>query len=224
MWRHRGHVITRCVFTGDYLVHTGRGADKVEVLRHPGAWGLKQTRADIDAIVDESEKEARAERIREEVARRREAEQAERERLWLRNVPSTQCRKCGAATCDATTEAGQRMALDIDPDPHGSWIVVSQQLRSRQPVIRRATDEPATERYEIHIATCSRRTPSADRTGQYRLRLGRWVHLSEPSHRKSRRPTRQLLLTETARYEQLELPCPSESAPANPVTPASGGQ
>lgn len=205
-WRHRGYRIRRHVRTGDYEVLGGPGLDRTVHFVVPSKMGLAETRRRIDVIVDAELKAERDRRLAEEARRRREAEQAERERLWLRDLPSTACRKCGTHHVEAVTEQGHRLPLDTDPDPEGHWVVVAQHIRGRTPVIRRATTEPIADRYEIHHASCRRRIPLVDERGQLGLALGRWVQVAEKPRRKRRRPEpRQRSLSLTAHAEQLSL-------------------
>ncbi|MGH1344367.1 MAG: hypothetical protein ACRBN8_22600 [Nannocystales bacterium] len=190
--------------TGDYEVLLGRDV----VFTNPAKWGLAQTRLDCRARIDEGQQEQREADRRAELHRARALEQEERERLYLRQLPNTACRKCGAPTAEAFTEQGQRLPLDTTPTPDGDWLVVAQRVPSRSPVIRRATDERTADRYELHHVSCSRRAPSFDRRGQSFLRFGKSARLAElPPRRRARPQARQRLLTTTAHAEQLELPC-----------------
>lgn len=203
MWRVGPYRIRRHVVTGDYEVLLG----KKVVFTNLSKWGLVQTREDCRALLEEGQQEQREADRRAELHRARKLEQEERERLYLRQLPNTACRKCGAPTVEAFTEQGQRLPLDTAPTPDGDWLVIAQRVPSRSPVIRRATDERTADRYEVHHASCSRRTPLVA-NNQYCLRLGRGARLTEkaPRRRRAAAPRQRLLVT-TAHAEQLELPC-----------------
>lgn len=203
MWREGPYRIRRHVVTGDYEALLD---GKVAFVRE-SKWGLAQTRADCRAILDAGQQEQREADRRAEIQRARQLEQEERERLYLRQLPGVACRKCGAPTVEAFTEQGQRLPLDATPTPDGDWLVVAQRVPSHSPVIRRATDERTADRYEVHHASCPKRTPLVT-NNQYCLRLGRGARLTEKAPRRRRAAVpRQRLLVTTAHAEQLELPC-----------------
>lgn len=216
--RHRGWVITRSVYyPGDYKARKGD-----EVREWPAKWGIAGVKADLDALAEDEVRAEREAEQRAEARRRRDAEDAERQRLWLGRLPSTSCPKCGAAVVTAVTEQGHRIPLDAQPNPDGDWAVVACQVRGRVPVVLR-TSEPFADRYEVHSSVCSARPAMAEPSGQLRLRFRKSLIQRKP---RRRRPpaNRQMFLTLSHHAEQLDLPCPSSASPsASPAAPESSG-
>lgn len=200
--RHRGWVITRDVhYPGDY---TARRGD--EVRRYPYQWGIAGIKVDLDGIIAAEEEAERHAAMLAESRRRRELDRAESERRWLSRLPSTSCRRCGAQHVEAQPDRGPRLPLDVLPSPDGDWVVYACQVSGRVPLVRRAeAGEPIADRYEVHHATCPRRPPMAETTGQLRLRLNKTANLLDrPPRRRARHQARQLPLA--VRAEQLEFP------------------
>lgn len=222
MRRHRGHTIERDVCTGDYrVVRYGTSpGDRTVVMSRPSHWGFAQTIADLDAQLDAELFEQRKADRRAERARLAELAALERERLWLRRMPGSHCPLCGDLRCDVETDDGRPLRLDTDPSSDGVWVVHALRVADRRPLIRRAHAEDG-ERWQLHSATCRRRPPMVDRTGQARLRFPSNTRPPRPKRERKPRPPRQLALTVRA-AEQLDLiPCASPNAAA---APPSGGR
>lgn len=200
-WRHRGWRITRSIYDpGDYTAK--RGDESREFPHH---WGLAGVRHELDALIADEEEAERTERMLAEQRRRRDLEDAERERLWLSRLPSTRCPKCGAVVVEARTEAGARIPLDASPNPSGDWTAVACDPSTRTPIVRRSASEPNADRYEVHASVCPARPAMAEPSGQLRLRFRK--NLLDRRPRARRRPAhRQMFLTLSHQAEQLEFP------------------